>query len=91
MYWPVAEKPGLGASRGGTPRGVQLKAGEAHDAGGGSAVSFGRFSHASLGRRVVAECPSYTLWAVRDAVVQDLSPLFARLCSHTGRPSNPPE
>jgi len=52
---------------------------------------FQMISYVSLEKRVPAEHPLRTLWALSDAVLQDLSPLFDQLYARTGRPSIAPE
>ena len=52
---------------------------------------FQMISYVSLEKRVPAEHPLRTLWALSDAVLRDLSPLFDQLYARTGRPSIAPE
>jgi transposase len=49
------------------------------------------FSYLSPEERVPPEHPLRTVRAIVDAVLKELSPQFARLYSHTGRPSIAPE
>ncbi len=49
------------------------------------------FSYIPLEKRIPAEHPLRVLWVLSDAVLRDLSRQFARLYSHTGRPSIAPE
>jgi transposase len=52
---------------------------------------FQMISYVSLEKRVPAEHPLRTLWALTNAVLQELSPLFDQLYAGTGRPSIAPE
>jgi transposase len=49
------------------------------------------FSYIPLERRIPQEHPLRVLWVLSDAVLRELSRQFARLYSHTGRPSIAPE
>lgn len=51
----------------------------------------GMFSYVSLEKRVPEDHPLRVIWVLCDAVLKDLSPRFAQLYSHTGRPSIAPE
>jgi transposase len=51
----------------------------------------GMFSYVSPEKRVPADHPLRPIRQMVDGVLQSLSPRFAKLYSHTGRPSIPPE
>ncbi len=50
----------------------------------------GMFSYLSPEQRVPRDHPLRPIRAMTETVLQGLSPQFAKLSSHTGRPSTPP-